>query len=75
MKTKTKYFGSTVLLLAALSLSTVACTTTGGMGGDETLYKRMPATEHQQKYPNGHGDGKACHYDREHDSYFCSFSR
>ena len=76
MKTKMKYFGSTLLLLAAISFSAAACTTTGSMGGDdETLYKRMPATEHQKKHPAGHGNdhGKACFYDRAEDVYYCSF--
>ncbi|MEN8257899.1 MAG: hypothetical protein ABFS09_08565 [Thermodesulfobacteriota bacterium] len=76
MKVKIKHFGSTVLLLAALAFITTACTTPGGTADKETLYKRMPATEHQKKFPSGHDGttGKACFYDRVEDAYFCSFS-
>lgn len=75
MKEKMKYFGSTVLLLAAISFTAAACTTTGSTMDDEALYKRMPATKHHKAFPGGHGggEGKACFYDRADDVYYCSF--
>ncbi len=75
MKGKMKYFGSTVLLLAVISFTAAACTTTGSTGGDEVLYKRLPATEHHKQFPSEHGggEGKACFYDRADDVYYCSF--
>ncbi len=42
---------------------------------NDGLYLRMPAAEHQKKFPEGHKKikGKSCVYDRETDSYFCQY--
>jgi hypothetical protein len=41
-------------------------------GTSETMYKRVPAKEHQRQFPDGHKDKGGCYYDEKADVYFCS---
>ncbi|MBC8317105.1 MAG: hypothetical protein H8E41_04310 [Desulfobulbaceae bacterium] len=73
MKRKINRLMTGVALLAALSLGLSACaqrTITG-----ESLYKRVPAKEHVEKFPEGHqgGQGDFCTYHEKADVYFCAY--
>jgi hypothetical protein len=72
MKTKISRLMTGVALLAALSLGLSACAQQTSTG---ELYKRVPAKEHVEQFPEGHqgGQGHFCHYDDEADVYFCSY--
>lgn len=60
--------GAAMLVLAGAT----GCAQKAGTG-DETLYKRVPAKEHQVEFPNGHDGSKSCYYDEKGDVYFCSY--
>ncbi|MCB2182583.1 MAG: hypothetical protein KQH63_11185 [Desulfobulbaceae bacterium] len=62
-------------LLAGAALlamvGTSGCAQKGATSGE--AYKRVPAKEHADHYPQGHDGSKSCYYDEKGDVYFCAY--